>query len=167
MSTDDRKAIAEQLGMHSASRRHAIGILGLTLMMPLTACGQGGKNMQSETVLALIMYSYVNRPIHDIIFDGTDIGVANSYGGTGVITAVRIPFGPQTLTWTLGGPEGMARNGEKKKMKNKLTLSSAQIPPDTRYIGVHLYPDDTVELTFDEFIPERTARGLAILSAAK
>ena len=123
--------------------------------------------MQKETVLALVMYSYVGRPIHDIIFNGTGLGVANSYGGTGIITAVRIPFGAQALKWTLGGPEGMARNGEKIRTKNELVISPEQIPPGTRYIGLHLYPDDTAQVTFAEFIPEKTARGEKILAARK
>lgn len=123
--------------------------------------------MQKETVLAVVMYSHLDRPIHDIIFNGTDLGVANKYGGTGTITGVRIPFGIQTLTWDLGGPEGMARNGEQVKMKNEIVISPEQIPPGTRYIGLHLYPDDTAEITFAEFIPERTARGKKILSARK
>ena len=142
-----------------------MSLIGFGLMMPLAACGQG--KVQKETVLNVEMYSYLDRVITDIIFNGTDLGVMNSYGGTGTITGVRIPFGIQTLKWTLGGPKGMSRNGELVKMKNKIVISSEQIPPGTRYIGLHLYPDDTAEVTFAEFIPERTARGEKILSALK
>ena len=120
--------------------------------------------MPQEAVLNVVMYSNLDRPIHDIIFNGSDLGVATKFGGTGTITGVRSPFGHQTLTWTLGGPEGMARNGEIAKVKNKLAISPEQIPSGTRYIGLHLYLDDTAEVTFAEFIPERTARGEKILS---
>lgn len=123
--------------------------------------------MQKETVLSVEMFSYVDRVITDIMFNGTDLGVANRYGGTGTITGVRIPFGIQTLTWTLGGPKGTPRNGEHMQIKNRLMISKEQIPPGTRYIGLHLYPDDTAEITFAEFIPERTARGEKILSERK
>ena len=123
--------------------------------------------MRKETVLNVVMYSHLDRPIHDIIFNSTGLGVANKYGGTGTITGVRIPFGVQSLTWGLGGPEGMARNGEQVKMKNEIVISPEQIPPGTRYIGLHLYPDDTAEITFAEFIPERTARGKKLLSTRK
>ena len=68
--------------------------------------------MQKKTVLNVEMYFYLDRPIYDIIFNGTDLGVMNSYGGTGTITGVRIPFGSQTRRWNLDGPKGMARNGE-------------------------------------------------------
>ena len=123
--------------------------------------------MQKETVLNVEMYSYLNRPIFDIIFNGTDLGVMNSYGGTGTITSVRIPFGAQKLKWNLDGPKGMARNGELVEVKNKIVITPEQIPPRTRYIGLHLYPDDTAEVTYSEFIPERTPRGEKILSSLK
>ena len=152
-------------GPSPTGRRMAMRLIGLGLMLPLAACGQG--KVQKETALNVVMYSYVDRVLTDIIFNGTDLGVANKYGGTGTMTGVRIPFGVQTLGWTLDGPEGMARNGEHVKMKNKIVISSEQIPPGTRYIGLHLYPDDTAEVTFAEFIPERTPRGEKILSSRK
>lgn len=115
--------------------------------------------MPKELGLNVVMYSYVDRVITDIIFNGTDLGVANRYGGTGIITGVRAPIGPQTLIWTLGGPKGTPRNGQQMAVKNKLEISFADIPFGTRYLGLHLYPDDTAEITFAEFIPERTVRG--------
>jgi hypothetical protein len=139
-------------------------LIGLGLMMPMTACGQRESRMRKQTGLNVVMYSYVDRVITNIIFNGADLGVANRYGGTGTITGVRIPFGAQTLTWTLGGPKGTPRNGEHMKIRNDIVISSEQIPPGTRYLGLHLYPDDTAEVTFAEFIPDRTARGEKILS---
>lgn len=123
--------------------------------------------MNKEAVLALVLYSYLNRPIHDIMFSGTHVGVANAYGGTGIITSVRIPYGRQTLTWIIGGPEGMERNGEHIRIKNDILISSEQIPAGTRYIGIHLYPDETAEISFADFIPERTIRGEKIIAMRK
>lgn len=123
--------------------------------------------MQKETVLNVEVYSYLDRPIYDIIFNGTDLGVMNSYGGTGTITGVRIPFGIQTLRWNLDGPKGTARNGELVKVKNNITIFPEKIPPRTRYVGLHLYPDDTAEVTFAEFVPDRTPRGEKIISESK
>lgn len=165
--TNDKLEVVIGTAGPRLDRRDALSLIGLGLMMPLLACGQGERIMKNEIVLALVMYSYLDRPIYDIIFDGTAIGVANAYGGTGIITAVRIPFGIQTLKWNLDGPEGAARNGELVEMKNQLVISPEQIPPETRYIAIHLYPDFTAEVTFAEFIPERTPRGEKILSARK
>jgi hypothetical protein len=143
-----------------ARRRIAVSLIGVALILPFSARGQ--RVASKGTVLNVVMYSALDRPIHDIIFNGTDLGVANKYGGTGAITGVRIPFGIQTLTWSLGGPEGMARNGELVTVKNKIVISPEQIPAGTRYLGLNLYPDDTAEVTFAEFIPERSARGKEI-----
>ncbi|GAA5014270.1 hypothetical protein GCM10025794_02720 [Massilia kyonggiensis] len=123
--------------------------------------------MQKGIVLNVEMYSYLNRPVHDIIFNGTDLGVMNSFGGTGTITGVRIPFGTQALRLTLGGPKGMPGNGTRVEIKNKLTILPEQIPNGTRYIGLHLYPDYTAEITFSDTIPDRTARGEKIISESE
>ncbi len=138
---------------------------GLVLMLPFVACGERTDHKREGIVLNVVMYSYVNRVITDIIFDGTDLGVANKYGGTGTMTGVRITFGLQSLEWTLDGPEGMPHNGEQVHIKNKLLIFPDQIPPGTRYVGLHLYPDNTAEVTFAEFIPERTPRGEMIIDS--
>lgn len=148
-------------------RRRTLMLLTIGLVMPLTACSQGEKKMRSGIVLDVEMFSYVNRVITDINFNGTDLGVMNRYGGTGTIAGVHIPFGEQKLSWTLDGPLGTPRNGEHVKMKNTLIITPEQVPPGTQYLGLHLYPDDTAEVTFSEFIPERTARGEKILSDRK
>jgi len=148
-------------------RRVALKVIMSGLLMPLAACGQGVKNMQDYTVLDVEAFSNLDRPISDIMFNGEDLGVMNKYGGTGLITGVRIPFGVQTLTWTLGGPEGTPRNGEHMKIKNTLIISPEQIPAGTKYLGLHLYPDDTAEVTFSDSMPERTARGKKIKAARK
>lgn len=155
------------LGKTALRRRLIVNTIGLGLMMPLLACGKGERKMPKGIVLNVVLYSYIDRVITDIFFNSTDLGVANKHGGTGTITGVRIPFGVQRLEWTLDGPEGMARNGEKVTVKNKVVITPTSIPQETRYLGLHLYPDDTAEVTFAEFIPDRTPRGEEILAKAK
>lgn len=115
--------------------------------------------MQKGTVLNVEMISYVDRGIINIFFNGIPLGMVNRFGNTGTITSVDIPFGIQSLEWTLDGPKGTPRNGEVVTLKKPLVISPDQIPPGTRYLGLHLYPDDTAEATFSESIPEMTARG--------
>lgn len=165
MKSDKQKVIGKKSESSPSGRRSIIRLIGIGLMMPLVACGQEGKKMHKEIVLNVEMNSYVDRAISNIIFNGTDLGVMNKHGGTGTIIGVRIPFGIQSLKWTLGGPDGTPRNGEVVTMKNQLVISPSQIPAGTRYLGLHLYPDDTAEITFSEFIPETTARGEKILAA--
>ncbi|QSX98460.1 hypothetical protein LSO07_13750 [Janthinobacterium sp. PLB04] len=147
-----------------SGRRLALGLMACGLILPLVACGQA---VRKEIWLNVEMVSYVDRPIFDIIFNGTDLGVMDKYGSTGTITEVRIPFGIQALKWTLDGPRDSPRNGEVVTIKNQLVISAEQIPLGTRYLGLHLYPDDTAEITFADALPERTARGEKILAARK
>ncbi|MDQ4629881.1 MULTISPECIES: hypothetical protein [Janthinobacterium] len=167
MTGDERDMVIHKSRPLLSGRRSVIGLIGLGLMMPLAACGQGKKKMQKETALHVEVFSYIDRIIIDISFNGTGLGVMNRYGRTGTITDVYIPFGIQTLRWRLDGPEGTPRNGEVVTPKNQLVISPEQISPGTRYLGIHLYPDDTVEFTFADSIPEQTARGQKILANRK
>jgi hypothetical protein len=158
--------------MKFITRREVLSnILALGLFVPLFAYGEGKQKgslfTKKKIVLDVVLYSYLNRPIFDIYLNGIDLGVANSYGGTGVITGVAIPFGMQTLTWRLGGPRGLEHNGDMRTAKNSLSLTSDQIPESTRYLGVHIYPDNTVELTCAEHMPKTTARGHRIIEEGK
>ena len=134
------------------------------MTMPLAACG---KTVKKEIWLNVVMNSYVDRNHTNIFFNDTTLGVTTKFGMTGIIVDVRIPFGVQTLRWELDGPVGTPRIGEVVTAKGPLVISPEQIPPGTRYLGIHLYPDDTVEFTFAEGIPELTARGQKILADRK
>jgi hypothetical protein len=107
--------------------------------------------------------SYLDRPIFDVHLNGVDIGVASGppHAGNGaVMTGVAVPISPQVLTWRLGGPEGMEGNGDTVQAANQPTLIRPD--PKMRYLGVHIYPDNTVELVPEPYWPEPTERGEAI-----
>jgi hypothetical protein len=151
-------------GAPNRARRLALGWMARGLILPLAACG---KAVRKEIWLNVEMVSYLDRPIFHIIFNGTDLGVMDDYGSTGTITEVRIPFGIQALKWSLDGPPGTPRNVEIVTARSQLIISPEQISPGTRYLGIHLYHDDTVEFNFAEGIPDRTARGRNILAARR
>jgi len=156
---DGANAGIQKFSSQPLGRRHAISLIALGLAMPLVACGPA---VWKYIVLDVVMYSNVDRVITDIIFNDTDLDVMNRYGSTGTIVDVVIPFGLQKLQWTLGGPKGTPRNGEVVALKNQVIISPAQIPDGTRYLALHLYPDETADVTFGAFIPERTPRGKEI-----
>jgi hypothetical protein len=153
----------EKISPH-ATRRSVLGFFGLVLLMPLVACGQGKRKMKNEIVLNVVMNSYVDQIHTNIIFNNTDLGVTTKFGTTGTIVGVRIPFGTQTLRWELDGPKGTPRIGEVVTVRNQLVILPEKIPPGTRYLGLHLYPDDTAEITFSESIPDISARGKQLLA---
>jgi hypothetical protein len=157
MDKKNRRVIYDKDEVELPRRRYTIYLLGAVIPMPLAACNRRRKNTRSFAIFDVEMFSYVDRVVVDVMFNGTSLGVMNKFGGTGLITGVRIPFGSQTLTYTLGGPEGVVR--ENKRLENTLFILPERVPLGTQAIGLHLYPDNTAEITFSESIPARTARG--------
>ena len=145
-------------------RKNLQRLAALALGLPLSACGQHdplGGLMQSETIHlnAVLFSSYdhidnFNVVIFDVFINGVWVGDGGS--GTGVIVGAKFTFGPQIITWRLGGPEGMPRNGDTVTAKNHLVLRREDVPPGTNYIGIHIYPDETAEFNFsiDSYPPE-------------
>jgi len=150
-------------------RTMAFRLLSLCLLLQLSACKADRKIkgifVKKEIVLNVVVFNYFNRPIFDVYLNKRMIGgsasLSNSpYGQYSIVAGVVIPLGPQTLTWCLDGPDGNPRNGETVTAKNSLTLNADLIPSDANYLGVHIYPDETAEILFSEYIPEQSKRGL-------
>lgn len=111
--------------------------------------------------LDVVLFSYLDRPIFDVFIGNEDIGMAGPYphSGTGTVTGVPLMLGAQEVRWRLDGPPGMAGNGDTVRAANTVRLDS--VPADARYLAVHIFPDNTVELACSRFFPELTARGEA------
>lgn len=141
-----------------AGRRGVLGAAGCLLLANL--CGSrplGAKPMQ--VILNVVLFNYLDRPVLDVFIDGKAGESSDAYPHTGGGTILNVPLelGPKKVTWRLDGPKGMARNGETVSNRNPLQLTS--VLPGARYLAIHLYPDDTVELTTSVMRPEKSARG--------
>jgi hypothetical protein len=112
-------------------------------------------------VLDLVLFNYLDRPIFAVNVDGIGYEVSDAYPATGKSTTTGFAFtlGPKIDTWQLDGPKGTPRNGEIVQNKNALELTHSQIVPGAKFISVHIYPDDTVELITSTHFPRSTARG--------
>ncbi len=152
----------------SSARRKLLIVALSMLMVSVSACRPSPKNSQNKSIQStdsksslvyfdVSIYNYLDRTIFDVYLNKKDIGVASAFGGGALMTGVKVPLGPQTVSWRLDGPEGMEGNGDRVHAANTLVLEA---PPAThRYLGVHIYPDYTVELLPEEFWPEATERG--------
>jgi hypothetical protein len=112
-----------------------------------------------NVVLNVVVFNYLDRPILDVLIDGKVGETSDAYPDTGggTVLDVELALGPKKVTWRLDGPKGMARNGETVTNKNPLQL--LEVVPDARYLGIHIYPDDSVELTTSAQRPNKTSRG--------
>jgi hypothetical protein len=70
-----------------------------------------------------------------------------------------LALGVQHVTWRLDGPEGTPRNGETVAAKNSPVLKD--VPTGVKWLALHIYPDDTVEIKLSEGTREelQTERG--------
>ncbi|WP_143745650.1 hypothetical protein [Massilia sp. KIM] len=116
--------------------------------------------------LDVVFFNYLDRFIYDAYIDGKAGAVSAPYRKTGgaSFSGVRLKLGPKTVTWRLDGPEGMPRNGEKVVAKNWLAL--ADLAPDAEFLGVHIYPDETVELIPSRHYPVETEKGKAMAAGS-
>jgi hypothetical protein len=151
--------------MRKTRRKIVLGLVGLGVVFPLSACGKGNFFVKKNIVVSAMVFNYFDRPIFDVFLNKKMIGASASlsnspYGQFSTVTGINIPFGPQVLTWRLDGPESMKNNGMTVTMKNKITLNIEDVPSGTEMIGVHIYPDDTAEFTFSPDVLEQTERGL-------
>jgi len=76
--------------------------------------------------------------------------------GTGGINTSPIKIGQQIVTWK------DANTGEKHTAKNQVIITKEQLK-GKKYLAVHIYPDDTVEITTTNNWPMPTEKGLSIL----
>lgn len=140
----------------------------LVACMPLMACSQSpGNTTKSEKKMNgqagqtvyfdVALFAYLERPIFDVLLNGIDIGVGGGQpqrGNGGLMTGVPVKLGPQTITWR------DASTGKTYAAANIPELKPS--PSEFRYLGVHIYPDNTVELIPERFWPEKTPKGEAI-----
>ena len=128
----------------------------------------GSSNGKKVVKLTFAIINYTNRMIFDVALNGHGFGLAPPYmGSVGAMLSTALETGgPQTLTWRLGGNPSMARNGEVVSAKNKLFIREEDIPKGAKapFVCVHIYPDDTAELTFTAGEqPQPTVRGIDFL----
>lgn len=140
-------------------RRRTVCAAGLMFFL-LPACKDKSTNMEAEAVL----FSYLDRPVFDVIVGTTDLGVSGVYPNTGggTISGAHFSTGVQTVRWTLGGPPGAPRNGEVVQAKNRPELMPA--PHGEQYLSVHIYPDDTVEFIYSRNYPPYSPSGLRFVA---
>lgn len=106
----------------------------------------------------VVLFNYLNRPIFELLIDGTIDGSSDKYPGTGsgVMMGISLALGAKKVTWRLSGPPGTKNNGDTVTSKNNPELVSIR---GGKYLGIHVYPDYTVELIPSVGFPQVSERG--------
>ncbi|MDC5418136.1 hypothetical protein OHW95_03080 [Acinetobacter baumannii] len=81
--------------------------------------------------------------------NGSEIGA----GFSGGMSTEPVKIGPQIIIWEESASDKI------HKAKNQVIITKAQLK-GKKYLAVHLYPDDTVEITTSNNWPEPIQKGL-------
>lgn len=137
--------------------RRQLCLAGLGLFL-LSAC----EEKPMDVYLNISIFSYLDRPIFDVFMNKTNFIGAEArafYGSNGVMLGQKITLGEQKVTWRY------ADTGETKFAKNTPILK--EIPNDIKWLALHIFDDDTVEITLSKGTPDEleSPRGKAIIEA--
>jgi hypothetical protein len=118
--------------------------------------------------LNISLFNYLDRPIFDVVMNDTYFmgGSAHGFfGANGMMAMQPIRLGEQIIRWRLDGPQGAPRNGETVNAKNKPMLEN--VSKDVKWLGLHIYPDETVEIALSTGSPTelQTKKGQSIIEA--
>ncbi|MGQ1137446.1 hypothetical protein ACT43S_01820 [Acinetobacter baumannii] len=118
------------------------------LIFSLVGCVSLGSNAIYDMATTSFNYepSYTSYMVE---LNGSEIG--GGFGGGTNTSSVKI--GPQIVTW------GETNSKRKHVAKNQVLLTKEQLK-GKKYLAVHIYPDDTVEISTSNDWPEPIQKGL-------
>lgn len=120
------------------------------IILPLVLVGCVGIGQNTTYNMATTSFNYDPRYTSYMVeLNGNEIG-GGFGGGTNVVS---IRTGSQTIIWE------NARTGELHMAKNQVILTKEQLK-GKKYLAAHLYPDNTVEITTSNELPDPTDKGL-------
>ncbi|MFI8145596.1 hypothetical protein [Acinetobacter sp. ABJ_C5_2] len=120
----------------------------VSLMLSAAGCADIGPN--AIYYMATTSFKYDPRYTDYMMeVNGSEIG-----GGFGkAISTNPIKLGEQVITW------GESNSKKKHTAKNQVIITKEQLK-GKKYLAVHIYPDDTVEITTSNNWPDPTEKGV-------
>ena len=124
------------------------------LLMPIglvvSVAGCAGIGPNATYYMGTVSFNYnPTYASYMVKLNGSEIG--GGYGKSVNTSAVKL--GPQVITW------GESNSKKQHQAKNQVTLTKEDLQ-GMKYLAVHLYPDDTVEITTSNAWPDTTEKGL-------
>lgn len=124
-------------------------LLLLPISLVFSAAGCAGIGPNANYYMGTVSFNY--NPAYAsymVKLNGTEIG--GGYGRSMNTSPVKV--GTQIVTWR------DAKTGQTHNAKNEVSLTKEDIK-GMKYLAVHLYPDDSIEITTSNNWPNPTAKG--------
>lgn len=125
-------------------------LLLLAISLVFSAAGCAGIGPNATYYMGTTSFNY--DPTYSdymLKLNGQEIG--GGFGGA--MSTNSIKTGPQVITWEESNSDKLHR------AKNQVTLTKEDLK-GMKYLAIHLYPDDTVEVTTSNNWPNSTEKGL-------
>lgn len=122
-----------------------------TFIFSLVGCVSFGLN--STYYMGTTSFQYFNS-YHAYMTEINGKEIGGGFGGGMNTSPVKI--GSQVITW------GETNSKKKHVAKNQVILTKEQLK-GKKYLAVHIYPDETVEITISNNWPMPTEKGLSLL----
>ena len=123
-------------------------LLPISLVFSAAGCAGIGPNATYYMGTTSFHYDPSYSP-YMVKLNGSEIG-----GGGGGMNTSPVKIGPQTITWK------DAKTGGIHSAKNQVIITKEQLK-GKKYLAVHLYPDDSIEITTSNNWPNPTVKGNA------
>ena len=124
----------------------------LLLLGFLSLAGCSAEDTRSVTVTG---YNYTERPIYTFSVNGS--GGSNLFakergGGGGFSCCTTVTVGqPAEINWIYSATERQYNAGVRKESRSTTVIVPSPQVPEAKYLEVHFYPDDHVELALVKF----------------
>ena len=128
-------------------------ILPLGLLLNLSACADLGIDPNATYYMTTTSFPYDLR-YNPYMIELNGNTIAGGFGKSTMVSPIKV--GPQTVTWK------DTQTGEIHTAANQLVINKEQLK-NKKYLALHIYPDDTVEVTTSDDLPDPTEKGLAWL----
>lgn len=120
-------------------------LVPIGLVLSIAGCAGIGPNATYYMGTTTFGYGLLYTP-YDLKLNGTEIGI-------GGMNTSPVKLGPQKIIWR------DANTGEVHMARNEVVLTKEQLK-GKKYLALHLYPDESVEIITSMNWPDETEKGL-------
>ena len=125
-------------------------ITALLIAISMSLAGCVGIRPNATYYMGTTSFNY-DPAYNSYMVELNDAGIGGGFGNSTTVAPIKV--GSQIVTWK------DSKTGELHTAKNQLVIRKEQLK-GKKYLALHMYPDDTVEITTSNKLPDPTKKGM-------
>ncbi|MCH7335471.1 hypothetical protein [Acinetobacter sp. NIPH 2699] len=122
----------------------------LLIAVPVSLAGCVGIGSNATYYMGATSFHY-DPTYNSYMVELNDAGIGGGFGNSTTVAPIKV--GSQIVTWK------DSKTGKLHTAKNQLVIRKEQLK-GKKYLALHMYPDDTVEITTSDNLPDPTEKGV-------